>query len=471
MNAIVKQLVWKEFQEQKWAVAGVAAVALAIPLSYVFRDVNMALMGVGTCLVIYPVAAGIFFGTRAAAGERAHRSASFAAALPVSHRLLGMTRLLSALVAAIIPLLALLILAGALSPFGDESARVGAWPLLLMFTLAVLATIWCLAISAAAGLGQTTEIRAGVVGLMGILVTWIVGFSALIMVNGFLVNQHAVAPKSTRFIVTVGSSLMALAVTVLATEAFIGRYSLALGAFVGPNVKGWVIPRWNVQIFSAPVSALIGKAVREMGLLGLEVLGISLLLSVLVGLISMPSNNHAEPLTRSLTAALPMILLVAGYVLAVLIGVGAVIGDVQPGVNTFWRSRPISPSAWYWTKYGVGLATMLVAVEIPAVVLVGPDAGHVFRSERGVSWWLLMWDVTFSFALTATCLVRQPGYAAILAIGGVSVLYAVIEAAFGSFMPGEASAPMDILGPVFVVAFFVSTAIGWWGAARDVSVA
>jgi hypothetical protein len=471
MNAIMKKLVWKEFQEQKWAVAGVAAVALAIPLSYVFRDVNLALMGLALSLTIYPIAAGVFFGTRAAAGERTYRSASFVAALPVSHRLLGMTRLLSALVAAFVPLLGLLVLAGVLAPFGDESARAGAWPFLVMFTMAVLATMWCLAISAAAGLGQTTEIRAGMVGLMGILISWIMGSSALIMVNGFLTNRYAVAPISTQFIVAAGSSLTALAVTVLASEAFIGRYSLALGAFVGPSVKGWVIPRWNVQIFSAPMTALIGKAVREMGLLGLEVLGVSLLLSVLAAGMGMPNNNHPETLTRSLTGALPMILLVAGYVLAVLIGVGAVIGDVQPGVSTFWRSRPISPAAWYWTKYGVGLSTMLLAVEIPAVILVGPDAGHIFRSDRGVLWWLLMWNVTFSFALTATCLVRQPGYAAILSIGGVSVLYAVIEAAFGSLMPGDAIAPMSILGPVFVVAFFISTLVGWWGAVRDVSVA
>jgi hypothetical protein len=319
-------------------------------------------------------------------------------------------------------------------------------------------------------LGQTTEIRAGVVGLVGILVTWIVGYVGLLIVAGFLEAGYVVAPNSTRFIIAGGGALLALGVTAIAAEVFIGRYSLALGAFVDPNAKRWVVPQWDFRIFSAPISALIGKAVREMGLLGLEVLGVSLLLSVVAGLMGIPINNHPETLTRSLTAALPMILLVAGYVLAVLIGVGAVVGDVQPGVNAFWRSRPISPEAWYWTKYAVGLATMLLAVEIPAMILVGSGAEHVFRSDRGFLWWLLMWNVTFSFALTATCLVRQPGYAAILAIGGVSVLYAVIEAAFGSLAPGELVAPIGILGPVFVVAFVVSTVVGWWAAVRDVSV-
>jgi len=146
-----------------------------------------------------------------------------------------------------------------------------------------------------------------------------------------------------------------------------------------------------------------------------------------------------------------------------------VVGDVQPGVNAFWRSRPILPGMWYWTKYAVGLATMLLAVGIPALYFVGPYADY-FTTERDIFWWLLLWNVTFSFALTATCLVRQPGYAAILAIGAVSVLYAVIESAFGSFMPGERIAPMGILVPVFVVAFFVSTMVGWWAAVKDVAV-
>ena len=229
-----------------------------------------------------------------------------------------------------------------------------------------------------------------------------------------------------------------------------------------------MFPQWELTIFSPPLWALILKAVREMGLLGLEVLGVSILLSIIGGIIGFTEDQPVR-LANLLTGGLPVILFVGGFVLAILIGVGAVIGDVQPGVNTFWRSRPISPQAWYWTKYAVGLATMFLAVEIPALLFVGSHASDITR-DRSVLWWLLMWNCTFSLALTATCLIRQPGYAAILSVGGVSVLYALLEAAFGSFLPGENAAPMAILVPVFVAAFVVSTAVGWWAAVGDVAV-
>src|SRR3954447_19719248 len=176
MLRIIRRLIWKEFQEQKWACLAVTAVALAIPLTYVFRDVSLALGGVQMDLAMYPIAAGLFFGTRAAAGERTNRSASFVAALPVSHRLLGMMRLSGAIIASMAPLFVLLAFACFLNPRTDEIVRITWIQLFAVFGMSALATMLCLAIAAAAGSGQASEIRAGLVGFAAILLTWFAGY-------------------------------------------------------------------------------------------------------------------------------------------------------------------------------------------------------------------------------------------------------------------------------------------------------
>jgi ABC-type transport system involved in multi-copper enzyme maturation permease subunit len=472
MSPIVRPLVWKEFQEQKWAAVSAAAVALAIPLSYVFRDTSLALGGVMSCLAMYPLAGGLFFGARAASGERTNRSAAFVAALPISHRVLGTMRLLGALVAAAVPLVLLLALACILNPLTDVSAHIDVKPMMLLFGMAALATAACVTIVSVAGTGQLTEIRAGLVGFAAVLATWIVGYTALLVVLESFSEQYSeqyIEPSPRPEWLVPVCTLIAVSAIALVGTLFVSRYSLALGPFLEANSKRYRLPQWRPHFISSPLWALTSKAIREMGLLALEVLGISLLLSVVAGLLGWTGNGHSLDVVESVTRGLPMILFVGGFVLAVLIGVGAVIGDLQPGVNTFWRSRPISPQSWYWTKYLVGLATMLVAIEIPELLMV--SSSSFINEARGVGWWLLVWNATFSFALTATCLVRQPGYAAILSIGGVSVLYAVIEALFGSWTPGLPPAPVQVLAIAFVAAFVGSTVLGWWAAVRDVSVA
>src|SRR3954470_9668733 len=120
MISILKNLAWKELHEQSSATLAATAVTLSIPLCYVFRDVNAAYFGVHTGFWGYPLFAGIFFGMRAAVGERASRTASFIAALPVSYRLLGAARLGASLVAAAVPVVVLLLLGTVLQPRVDD---------------------------------------------------------------------------------------------------------------------------------------------------------------------------------------------------------------------------------------------------------------------------------------------------------------------------------------------------------------
>src|SRR5262245_43807019 len=127
MASIIKSLFWKEFRELKSGTVAAAAIVLAIPGCYVFRDLGMAYLGVHPALLIYPVLAGVFFGMRVAAGERTNRTALFAAALPVSHRALGAVRLAAALLAAAVPLSLLVGLGIVLAPMAESNVQNQVW--------------------------------------------------------------------------------------------------------------------------------------------------------------------------------------------------------------------------------------------------------------------------------------------------------------------------------------------------------
>ena len=468
MTAIVKQLLWKEFQELKWGTLAATVIILVLPVSLAFRDVNAALLGVLPDLWLYSILVAVFLGMRAAAGERTGRAASFLAALPVSHRLLGTIRLGSMCLASMAPLGALFIVALLLNARADENSRTSLLVLAAMFLLAQVGTILCLAIASRAGLGQPTEIRAAFAGFVAILVTSVLGLTPVLVIAELIQRQLGAELEMLYWIG--GIFLIGAILLISSVSVFIARYSLALGMHVESGFKRWWAFNWKPSVLSPPLSALVGKAVREMGLLGLGVIVVSLFLSCVAGALGITGTNQRLSVVDSLTRALPYILLMSGFVLALLVGVGAVIGDVEQGVNTFWRSRPISPRAWYWTKYGVGLATMFLAVEIPSLLYVGSNTGHL-AGNRGLFLWLLMWNVTFTFALTATCLVRKPGYAAILAFGAVHLLYALVDGTFDLLTPGGQGppAPLAIIVPVFVAAFVISTVVGEWAAVNDVS--
>jgi hypothetical protein len=272
----------------------------------------------------------------------------------------------------------------------------------------------------------------------------------------------------------------AVLLAVLPPVIFISRYVRALGPFDLLPGKRWTLPKlstllpripaWHLSRWSnSPSMALFWKATREMGLVGLLVFLVSLLLSMVAAAIGLVDGGPTTPFFAATSQSLRPFLWFGGFVLSILIGVGAAIGDVQAGVNTFWRSRPISPSAWYWSKYVVGLLTILVAVEMPAFVCIGYR--NPLREElAGWFFWMLIWNATFSLALTATCLVRQPLQAAILAIGASGLLFAAVQAIFasGSEEPGPLALSAFVIA--FATAWIVSTILGAWAAERDLAI-
>lgn len=517
MLPILGQLLWKEFHELKWAVVATAAISLTLPLAYAFRDPELALGAAGATFFIYPILAATFFAARLAAGERVTGTAPFLAAIPVRPQWIALVKLFATALATLVPLTLLLAvslllrLSPALTSDRPASVEIQSWA--ISSVLSVHLTIFL----GLLGLGAQTEVRAASRGLAGFLL-W--GFVALLTTNlAFSANHWQMnwtglhgsrliyasepdlggsAATALAYIVrgigppfdwlkavstpdevihdVVGPwhpsrfALLPLALVFL-VAAFTARYPRALQITPsGPST----FPRRLAAIpfrTTFPVLAFIWKSLREMLPMSVGVLACSLLLSLLAAL--SVSSSDTVPLEARVKIGFGffgMAACAAGFLLALLIGTGTFVSDLEPRLNTFWRSRPLSPAAWYWTKYFTGLLLIVSMLGIPAFIST-LSVGGLDLDLQELLWLIPLWLVVYSLAVTATCLVRHTVHAAILSLGVTGLIFAAVEIVAGSaFRLDGPRAPVSTIAAAFLIAFLVSTYAGARAAITDTKV-
>jgi hypothetical protein len=116
-----------------------------------------------------------------------------------------------------------------------------------------------------------------------------------------------------------------------------------------------------------------------------------------------------------------------GAFVALVIGIGAFLNDSNRDINTFWRSRPISPHLWFWTKFATGLTIILATYVLPmwvvAMLAASPEGQLDLTEAQSLQIYALAgFSAIYASAVATTCLVRQPIYAAVLSI---TLLYVV----------------------------------------------
>jgi hypothetical protein len=107
-----------------------------------------------------------------------------------------------------------------------------------------------------------------------------------------------------------------------------------------------------------------------------------------------------------------------GMLVALIVGATSFAADLQPGLWTFWRSRPIQPALWFWPKYLAGAAAVLTFLDLPLAALYFIAAAGNWQIEfpQGIlACAPLLHLLAYSFAVCAICWVRRAIYAAILA--------------------------------------------------------
>lgn len=470
MRTIAYSLAWKEFREHQWDALATVAVVLAMPLFYAVRDPGMIRSLVGAELAVYPFLAGIFFGMRIAASERTSRTAAFLNALPVRPQVLGLAKVAAASLAVLLPLVLLMALNELAERWLEASSPEGAlgWAHYLTFGLAALAALLVVAIF---GAGARNEVRVATRGLLALVVILIAGTMAMALAEQHipLLREALLHPppnwprETLRF--TVLAASLAIAMPILAALC-ITRYGRSIRPLTERRTGWFDVRGYSPARLASPLAALAWKDLREIAAMCAQVLAASLLLTLLLCVVTLPAGP-VDVVRLGMNAG-AFALWLGGFVLAILIGVGTVAADLAPPVNTFWRSRPISASAWYWTKYVLGMAAIVGTIALPTLAML-PYTQGIDVTGKGWFWSLLLWALAFSLALTMTCLFRQPLRASVLTIGAVALLYVAVQACFGSFSPWEAGAPLGVLIAVFTVALVASTIAGWWIAVRDVA--
>lgn len=360
-------------------------------------------------LAAHGVFGGLFLAMHVSAVEQADGSIDFVRCLPVRTWIAGAFRIGVTWAAFAIPF-AICGVAAVLVKHIDASTLEGDAGSLNLSNL----QIWMSVLVAVTGgtsfylwtvclaMNQKTELRAGAIGLAVFAASILAGIGNIIpltvltpagvlMWDVWLMHDPRVTatplpPTSpTSLTIVLPTVLVNLALLVLAVWRY-GRVSSGMG-----------LPGSS----RSPLRAWVRFHLMQAWPLGAATVVLALLLLLMAA---------GTPIHQ-----LMVFTVMLGTVWSLVAGVTLFISDLEPRLEAFWRSRPILPEEWYWSKLAVG-AALLLLVNLP-LVLQSVITGHAAAVVP-----LVLHTVTFSEAVLWTCLVRQPIYAGIMAFASSAAL-------------------------------------------------
>jgi hypothetical protein len=532
MRTIFQSLAWKEWHEHKWKLASLTAILWGITALVIFnsehRDVLEGVLGM---LVPCVAPLSIFLGLGVAASERSRGTLQFLQSLPVPmwrvalHKVsFGLTTLFVPIALTIALVYAygfILMWTGIVTTTVDSShgfnLRTSSWLAVSMLVLGQIGVsffVWAIA----TGVNRKDEVSAGAVALATMvgwgLFLWMLWKLLTSMADG----QEIINRSPFNWIAMVGLSTVPGGLTVSTFMAAHNRVYLPLAFMVAAIVHVALAVRYirrfgqisDLEIRSpktatlgagpldwlgpprrSPFTAIAWKQFRESGPLAL--VGLAGIVVVVAAFLF----GDFEPSVSQFGEVYARVSVSMGLGIAIIIGIGVFLYDVGPGLNTFWRSRPINPNQWFWTKFFSGLAIVLAAIYGPIVLAVLPKIvqavaymaekpesreriiGSLSDSEMG---FLLMFPLItiaiFAAAAAMTCLVRNAVYAAILSIGIVFLGVATVAFALGlarlvrgDGWPEYTSDLFEMTELQFAAAFFfsflTSTLLAWLAVRND----
>jgi hypothetical protein len=472
MKTILQALVWKEWRENRWklvAVLGVLLLSLTVLWS-TSRVLEFSSIQIALLLPIIPIT--VLIATTTVAQEQSHGTLAFLGALPVSPRRVAIAKLLAGLATCLLPVffvLAMLLLWRSgwewLGADFKTSMRVASEEWRGPFNLvsnwfaatATAITLWvvCLFLwSAAAGVRRADEVSAGAAALALMAFAWLFFIAIAFWIgDGEPDNIFREHPTLTAFASAIAPggfphtriwnftsgwmwwAVIALHFTVLAGLA--AWFVMRFGSVPGPRIKSqrWTLASrrqidWLGPPRRSPFTAIAWKQFRESGPLALAGLGCVAL--IVVAGVFITARTQRDLAETQDVAAMSMFFgsIYLGALTTVVIGVGVFLRDLESGVHTFWRSRPIEPNSWYWIKFVTGIAVIAVTFLLP--LLIAPALTSTrqrqFDSPDGISelfWLQATAAVTilaaYSMAVMTTCLTRSAVFATILTMVGLYV--------------------------------------------------
>jgi ABC-type transport system involved in multi-copper enzyme maturation permease subunit len=517
MRTVWQSLAWKEWHEHKWNFVSILAILCGVTgLMALTVDERNTLGAALAILLLTVVPLAMFIGMGAAAGERSRGTLPFLQALPVPMWRVALHKLVAGLVTVIVPfaivvaatygICQLLLRWEYVSPklFAHATKMLywttGNWvsdSLLLLSYLALCFFIWTIG----TGVNRKHEISAAAVALLTMLGWAVALMLAWKFIISFVSDPSLIERSPFNWIFVLGLSTLpgglfspfsagyatqsreflplAILVAAAVLVALATRYVWRFGNISDLEIRSPMTANnppgrldWLGPPRSSAIASIAWKQFREGWPVALA--GVAIIFGVFAATfvthwrdLADNSNNQVE-LIHALTG-------VFGFVIAMILGVSVFSGDVSPGLNTFWRSRPIQPNLWFWIKFLSALAIAVAAIYLPLLLVAGLD-GLMVRPELNVI--RAAQIAIFAAAVLMICLVRQAVYAAILSIAVVylGVVTAAMVRGFSLLIRGQGWP--DGIGDLFDLSeeqvimslfatFVVSTLLAWLAVRND----
>ena len=474
----MNNLWWKQWHENRrhlaafmaWMSLGVC-YAIAYQMGHKFRAPVGQFSSVAS---FYGTCAAVFLAMRTARREHTDGTHSFTAAMPVSMRQIATVRILGAAATLILPILAAAALMSVALSGGLVEQAVPrilgshVWlPNRETATLAVaLGQLWSVtAIAAFAGLELLLVCSvAGCwlrnqsqIGLMGA----VIAFGSLMASGLFWSSQHrhpvaqlvygACFPQSLVVHWGYGSErgqyvdheiasyhwialALAVPILVLIGRLFVSHYGSfrAERSSPAPSRLGVKTPSVWLRIpLRQPgrFTSLIWSELSQS--LPLAVSGLLLAFLMTIAGIFMDGDRGGHSLGATMLMNMPHSTFVIAMLWAIVVGSSLYSAELAPGLGSFWRSRPISPGKWFWSKFAIGLLAVLTVLD--GVTILLSWASPRDSMTTGMSWAYvgcmpIQHSFLYALAVLGTCWLRKPVIGGFLALAGFVILTVAIEA-------------------------------------------
>jgi hypothetical protein len=470
----MNSLLWKEWRETRGCLAIFIAwmiLAVCYAIGYERGHHYRAVVGHFSGLALfYSWFSALVLAMRASHGERTNRTIAFSTALPVSIRRMGSVRIVSALATLAIPIaIAAGILSIALASGLVEQAEprqpethlplperatatlfTSLEQLWSVAAIAILGGVELLLLLSLLGCYLRSQAQIGLVGVVTALGSLVATemFWDLDRNPQAQLTYGVLLPESLAIHWSYSDALGGYTDHELALYRWIAMgLSLPLLAIIGHlfitrygALRGSSTPVKRRRLFSAFPPILSRIPIRLPGRLAamiwlelrqsVPLATFGFLLAVLVTIASVLFRRQpAYSFGASVLMNLPSSMWFIAMLWAVVVGSGLYAADLGTGLGAFWRSRPISPNLWFWTKFVVGLAAV-VGVLDGVTILVSwrsPRAGMT----TGMSWayvgcFPIVHALLYALAVLGTCWSRRPVIGGILAILGYTLLTVAI---------------------------------------------
>jgi hypothetical protein len=460
-----------------------------------------------------PLAA--FVGLGAAAGERSRGTIAFMQSLPVPMWRAAVWKLLFGAIALIVPFLLTVLLFyvsarisgsdGAISklqhPILTETNRsiTGSmfWDGILFYSLAGASLfIW----AAAAGVNRKDEVSAAAVAI-AVAVGWYLLLNLFVGGVMLVVNERNINSKEVQtalalaistgpcgFVIAVNSPAARSHLPMMVSAAAVSHIGLLIwyvfrfGRIANAEVRSpqnatgnMTRPNWLGTPRKSPFSAIAWKQYRESAPLALA--GIAGCVSITGITVLADAYMGGRWRTEFVGEVYPRMAVVFGMFVALVAGIGVCFNDMQPKINSFWRSRPIQPDAWFWSRFATGLIIVMASTYIPIAVLVALDLADFNSWNVPEAFAIPVAQMAlFAAAVMTTCLVRHAVYAAILSmavvylgtIGGMGLWFVAALLGWVSVPVEYWWEPSDAtMAFGFALSFITSTIIAWLATRYD----